>query len=253
MKLEGRIAAVTGAGGPMGRAIISRLVADGIEGLALTDISGSRLEETAARLADTAPQVAVTSLRGDATLANEAAAFAETALNAHGRVDLLINVVGGIRSTRLYTPFLEMTEEQWRATFNLNLMGGFHLMQAFVPGMLERKWGRIVNFASIVFGGEAGQSDYAAAKAAVASMTRSLAAEFAPHVTVNCVAPGLTRTSVTQNMSGDETARLVAQAFNRRMAEPTETADAVAYFLTDEARFVTGEMLSVSGGVRPHL
>ncbi len=119
--------------------------------------------------------------------------------------------------------------------------------------MIEREWGRIVNFASIVFGGEAGQADYAAAKAAVASLTRSLAQELAPHVTVNCVAPGLTRTSVTENMPDADRDRLVGAASNRRMAEPSETADAVAYFLTDEARFVTGEMLSVSGGVRPHL
>lgn len=248
--LASRIAAVTGAGGPMGRAVIDRLVADGIAGLALTDISGRRLEETVATLPGSGVKVA--SLRGDVTRADEAAAFAEAAL-ALGQVDILVNLVGGLRSPRLYTPFLDMTEEQWRATMDLNLMPGFHLIQAFAPGMLERGWGRIVNVASIVFGGEAGQADYAAGKAAVASLTRSLAAEFAPSVTVNCVAPGLTRTSVTRNIPAEEAERLVGQGMIRRMAEPEETAAAIAFFLRDDSRFLTGEMLSVSGGIRPHL
>lgn len=250
--LANRIAAVTGAGGPMGRAVIDRLVADGVAGLALTDISGRRLDDTVAGLADSAPRVKLASLRADVTRTDEARAFTEQAL-ALGQVDILINLVGGLRSTRLYTPFLEMTEEQWRATMDLNLMPGFHLIQAFAPGMLERGWGRIVNVASIVFGGEAGQADYAAGKAAVASLTRSLAAEFAPSVTVNCVAPGLTRTSVTQNMPPEEAERLVAQGMIHRMAEPSETAAAIAFYLREDAGFVTGEMLSVSGGIRPHL
>ncbi|MDO5369623.1 SDR family NAD(P)-dependent oxidoreductase [Paracoccus sp. (in: a-proteobacteria)] len=248
--LAGRIAAVTGAGGPMGRAVIDRLVDDGIAGLALTDISGRRLDETVAALAGSPVRVAA--LRGDVTRADEAGAFAEAA-RAPGPVDILVNLVGGLRSPRLYTPFLDMTEEQWRATMDLNLMPGFHLIRAFSPGMLDRGWGRIVNVASIVYGGEGGQADYAAGKAAVASLTRSLAAEFAPHVTVNCVAPGLTRTSVTQNIPSDEADRLVAQGMIRRMAEPAETAAAIAFFLRDDARFLTGEMLAVSGGIRPHL
>lgn len=248
-----RIAAVTGAGGPMGRAMVDRLVADGVAGLALTDISGRRLDEALQALAGIAPALPVVGLRGDVTVADEAAAFASAALSGLGRIDMLVNLVGGLRSDRLYTPFLNMTEAQFRATMDLNLMGGFHLIRAFGPGMLDRGWGRIVNVASIVFGGEAGQSDYAAAKAAVASLTRSLAAEFAPAVTVNCVAPGLTRTSVTRNMPEAQAARLVAGAMNRRMAEPSETAAAISSFLREDAGFLTGEMLSVSGGIRPHL
>lgn len=250
MTAVARIAAVTGAGGPMGRAVVRRLVADGVAGLALTDISGTRLAETAAALPTGLP---VFALRADVTLAVEAGAFAQGALQALGRVDCLVNLVGGLRSPRLYTPFLQMDEAQWRATFDLNLMPGFHLIRAFAPGMLARGWGRIVNVASIVYGGEAGQADYAAAKAAVASLSRSLAAEFAPHVTVNCVAPGLTDTSVTRTIPAVEAERLIAQAMNKRMADPDETANAIAHFLSEGARFLTGEMLSVSGGIRPHL
>ncbi|GHF48518.1 SDR family NAD(P)-dependent oxidoreductase [Seohaeicola zhoushanensis] len=250
MSFAGRIAVVTGAGGPMGRAVVDRLVAGGIAGVALTDISSRRLEAASAALP---PDLSEVALRADVTVEQEAAAFAAAVHDRLGRVDLLVNLVGGLRSKQLYTPLLEIAPEQWRATMDLNVMGTLHLARAFVPGMLDRGWGRIVNLASIVFGGEAGQADYAAAKAAVASLTRSMAIEFAPHVTVNCVAPGLTRTSVTENMPPDQLARLTGMAMNPRMAEPSEVADAIAYFLTDEARFLTGEMLSVSGGIRPHL
>jgi len=250
MSFAGRIAAVSGAGGPMGRAVIERLVADGVSGLALTDISGRRLDETRAALP---PDLPVVTFRADATVEDEAAAFGRAALDGLGRVDLLVNVVGGIRSDRLYTTALEIPDAQWRATFDLNVLSAMHLVRAFAPGMLGRGWGRIVNFATIVYGGEALQADYAAAKAAVASLTRTLAEEFAPHVPVNGGSPGLTRTSITQNMPDPDRDRLLAKAFNRRMAEPAEVAEAVAWFLSDGARFVTGEMLSVSGGIRPHL
>lgn len=250
MRAKGRIAAVSGAGGPMARAVIDRLVVDGVSGLALTDISGRRLDETRAALPSDLPIVC---LRGDVTAEDDAGMFCEAALEAHGRVDLLVNVVGGIRSNRLYTPALEISAEHWRKTLDLNILGIVYLTRGFVPGMLEREWGRVVNFASVVFGGEAGQADYAAAKAAVASLTRSLAEELAPHVTVNCVAPGLTRTSVVENIDDADRIRLVGEAFNKRMADPSEIADAVSYFLSTGARFVTGEMLSVSGGIRPHL
>ncbi|MGI6247758.1 MAG: SDR family NAD(P)-dependent oxidoreductase [Pseudochelatococcus sp.] len=251
-RLAGPAAAITGAGGPMGRAVAGRLLADGATHLVLTDISGARLAETVESLTASFPQARIDSLRGDVTVAAEARAFAGLALG-RGGVDILVNMVGGIRSSRLYTPFLDMSEEQWRATFDLNLTGNFHLIRALAPGMLERGRGRIVNIATVVFGGEAGQADYAAAKAATASLTRSLAAEFAPHVTVNAVAPGLTRTSVTRNMREEEAARLLALAFNRRMAEPEEIAEAVAFFASEPARFITGEILAVSGGIHPHL
>jgi 3-oxoacyl-[acyl-carrier protein] reductase len=245
--------AVTGAGGPMGLAVARRLARAGARALALTDISGRRLDEAAEALRRDHPGVQVVTLRADITRADEAAAFAQAALQALDGIDVLVNTVGGLRSARLYTPLLEMTEDQWRATFDLNLMGGFHLIRAFAPGMVQRGAGRIVNFASIVFGGEHGQADYAAAKAAVASLTRSLAAELAPAVTVNAVAPGLTRTTVTQNMPSDEAARLLGAAFHRRMAEPEEIAEAVAFFASEPARFVTGEILAVAGGTHPHL
>ncbi|THD71782.1 SDR family oxidoreductase [Thalassobius vesicularis] len=249
--LSGQVAMISGAGGPMGRAVAAALVDAGVTGLALTDISANRLAE-AVDWAE-ARGVRVASLRADVTRADEADAFCNLAQMSLGGVDILLNLVGGIRSKRLYTPFLEMTEAQFRATMDLNLIGTFHLTQRVAPGMIARKKGRIINVVSIVFGGEAGQADYAAAKAGVASLTKSLAEEFAPYVTVNAVAPGLTRTSITENMPEDHAKRLTSKAFIQRMAEPEEIADAVAFLASDRARFITGDIISVSGGIIPSL
>ncbi|MCI4661047.1 MAG: SDR family oxidoreductase [Neomegalonema sp.] len=244
---------VTGAGGPMGLAVLRRLLEAGARAAVLSDISANRLAASEAELARAFAQARILAQRADVTDAAEAQALGAFAIEGLGGIDVLVNTVGGLRSAQLYTPFLQMSEAQWRATFDLNLMGGFHLIRALAPGMIERGGGRIVNFSTIVFGGERGQADYAAAKAAVASLTRSLASELAPCVTVNAVAPGLTRTSVTQNMPEADARRLIGAAFNPRMAEPEEVAEAVAFLAGEPARFVTGQILSVAGGCHPHL
>src|SRR5690606_20854379 len=110
------------------------------------------------------------------------------------RVDVLINVVGGLFIDAKYTPVLEVSEERWDGCFRVNLKGIFYLVRKLAPGMLERKWGKIVNVSSVEYAGAAGHADYGAAKAGVTSLTRSLAEELAPHINVNCIAPGIIRT-----------------------------------------------------------
>lgn len=234
----------------MGFAVAQRLAEDGMR-LVLTDISGTRLDQSRAALADGGAQVAA--LRGDAMQRAEAQAVVDAGVQAFGAIDVLVNVVGGIKSAQLYTPFLQMSEAQWDTTLALNLKPGFHLTQAVAPGMLARRWGRIVNFASIVMQGEGGQADYAAAKAAVAAFTRSLAEEFAPHVRVNCVAPGLIQTTVTDRLGAAERDELTSRGFIQRAGQPREVADAVAFLCADESAFITGEVIAVSGGNHPHL
>ena len=248
--LNGRVALVTGAGGPMGFAVAQRLAEEGMR-LVLPDISGTRLAQSRAALADGgAPVVA---LRGDAMQRAEAKDVVDAGMQAFGAIDVLVNVVGGIKSAQLYTPFLQMSEAQWDSTLALNLKPGFHLTQLVAPGMLERRWGRIVNFASIVLQGEGGQADYAAAKAAVAAFTRSLAEEFAPHVRVNGVAPGLIQTTVTDRLDAADRDELTSRGFLKRAGQPREVADAVAFLCSDESSFITGEVMAVSGGNHPHL
>lgn len=253
MRLAGKVALVTGAGGPMGKAIARQLAAEGAD-LVLTDISQRRLAAAADELgAALAPGRALAQLRADATQRAEAASVVALAHERFGRVDVLVNVVGGIKAPRLLTPFLELSEAQWDSTFALNLKPGFNFAQLVVPGMLERAYGKIVNVASAVFGGEAGQVDYAAAKAAVASMTRSLSLELAPHVNVNCVAPGLIRTTVVERLDPDEQRHFTAQSAMKRLGEAREVAATVCFLASDEASFLTGEIVAVAGGYHPAL
>lgn len=251
-RLAGRVALVTGAGGPMGRAIALRLACDGAQ-LVVSDISGNRLSGTTRALADVAPDCRVVAHRANVMDRREVAETVARGIGEFGRIDVLVNVVGGIMSTRLYAPFLQLGEDEWDSTFALNLKPGFHMIQLVAPGMLERKFGRIVNVASVVFAGEPGQAGYAAAKAAVASLTRSLAAEFAPHVNVNCIAPGMIQTSVIERLTEDERRRFLDMCLLKRPGLPEEIAGVVAFLSGDESSFMTGEILAVSGGIHPGL
>ena len=253
LRLDGRVALVTGAGGPMGQAIARKFAAEGAD-LVLTDISARRLD---AALQQTTPALApgrrLIHLRADAMRRDEIQAVARLGIESFGRVDVLVNVVGGIKSPRLFTPFLEMSEAQWDMTLALNLKPGFHLVQALAPGMLERGAGRIVNIASVVYAGEGGQADYAAAKAAVASFTRSLSIEFAPTINVNCIAPGIIATTVLDRLDEAERRHFIDRNVMRRAGRAEEIAAVAAFLASDEASFMTGEIVAVSGGDHPSL
>ena len=248
-RLAGRCALVTGAGGPMGRAVAARFAREGAS-LVLTDISGRRLEETLAAVR--AEGVVATGFRGSVTEASEVDALLAHAAAEAPPVDVLVNVVGGIRGA-LYESALEISQQRWDETMALNLRGTLLLSQRLAPGMRARGWGRIVNFASISYAGEAGQADYAAAKAAVAALTRSLAMEFAPEVNVNCVAPGLIQTSVVERMDAATVAGYRDACAMKRLGRPEEIASAVLFLASDDASYVTGEILRVSGGRWPIL
>lgn len=253
MRLEGRVALVTGAGGPMGEAVATRFAREGAS-LVLTDISGRRLEDAAARIRDALTSDAdLVAHRCDVRSSDEARDLVEAAHKRFPRVDLLINVVGGIRSQSLYMPLLEMDEERLDETFALNVKSAFNLVRLVAPDMLAGRYGRIVNFSSINMAGEAGQADYGAAKAAVTSLTRSLAMELAPYVNVNCVAPATIRTSVMDRMPEEETERYRQRTVLKRIGEPDEVANVVLFLASEEASYVTGEMIAVSGGIWPAL
>ena len=253
MRLAGRTALVTGAGGPMGRTIAQRFAQEGAS-LILGDISGNRLAEAHAALeASLAPGASIVAHRADVTNGDEARAVVEAGLARFEHIDILVNVVGGIRSPTLFAPLLEIDESRWDETFRLNLKANFHLVKLVAPGMLARRYGKIVNLASINFAGELGSSDYGAAKAAVATFTRSLAIELAPHVNVNCIAPGTVRTTVVGRMPPEELERYAAKPLLKRLGEPADIANAALFLASDESSYITGEILAVSGGVWPAL
>jgi NAD(P)-dependent dehydrogenase (short-subunit alcohol dehydrogenase family) len=237
----------------MGRAVAELFAREGAS-LVLTDISGGRLAESVAVVT---PQLKigakVTAHRADVTLAGEAEAVVAASQAAIGHIDIVINIVGGIKAKVLFEPMVTMTEERWDATFALNTKGILHLTKLVAPIMVERRYGKIVNISSINFAGEMGSADYGAAKAAVASLTRTMAIELAPHVNVNCIAPGTIRTSVLQRMPADQLALYAAKPLLKRLGEPADVANACLFLASDEASYITGEILAVSGGVWPAL
>jgi len=253
MKLDGKVALVTGAGGPMGAAVARRFAEEGAA-LVLTDISGARLAACVDALArDGLSSAGCVALRGDVTRRDEALAVAEAGLDAFGRVDILANIVGGIRDATLFQPVLSMGEERWNQTFDLNLKPNLHLIQRLVPGMIERRAGKVLNVSSINFAGEPGNADYGAAKAAVASLTRTLAMEFAPHVHVNCIVPGGIETRAMDKLNDEERASYRDRTLLKRLGRPRDIANAALFLCSEDSDFITGHLLPVSGGVWPSL
>lgn len=248
MRLEGKIALITGAG-PMGAAIARRFADEGAS-LVLTDISGSRLKAAVDRLAK---ETRVVAHRADVTVRDEALAVAEAGLTEFGRIDILCNIVGGVRDATLYQPILTMSEKRWDDTFALNLKGSMHLIQRIVPGMIDRGSGKILNVSSINYAGEAGSGDYGAAKAAVASLTRTMAIEFAPAVNVNCLVPGGIETRAMEKLDEELKESYRTRNLLKRLGRPEDIANAALFLCSGEADYITGHLLPVAGGVSASL
>jgi NAD(P)-dependent dehydrogenase (short-subunit alcohol dehydrogenase family) len=255
MRLAGRAALITGAAGPLGLAIAERFAAEGAA-LALVDVSARRLElareAVQAAMPAGAPPAGLFVQRADVTDAAAVTALVAAARAALGPLHVLVNVVGGIRG-EVNQPFEDIDEARWDDTLRLNLKGTYLLTRALAPAMRQGGWGRIVNIASVDLAGAPGRADYGAAKAAVASLTRSLAAEFAPTVAVNCIAPGIIRTSAVERLPAETVEGFRQRSLLGRLGEPHEIAAAALFLGSDEASYITGETLVVSGGIPARL
>ncbi|MEX1037074.1 MAG: SDR family NAD(P)-dependent oxidoreductase [Sneathiella sp.] len=252
LPLAGTVALVSGAGGPMGAAIAERLAADGAA-LGLIDISGRRVTAVAEDIQARHPDAGIHTVRANATDEQETnAAIAEIVDNL-GPVSVLVNVVGGIRGGELVTPLLGMSEERFDSTFALNLKPLFWMVQATAPEMVSRGKGAIVNISSVTYAGDGDQPEYAAAKAAVSSLTRSLAIELAPSVRVNCIVPGLIQTSVINNAAPQMVADYTNRSLLKRLGRPEDIAAAVSFLVGPDSDFITGAALPVSGGITANL
>ena len=238
--LSGRTALVTGASGGIGGAIARQLHAQG----AAVVLAGRRRDALAA-LAEALGEKARIEV---AELAEpEAAQQLIEAADAAGGVDVLINNAGLTRDNLA----VRMKDEDWQTVLEVNLSAGFRLIRAALRGMMRRRWGRIVNVTSIVAQtGNPGQANYAAAKAGMIGLTKSLAAEVASRgVTVNCVAPGFIETPMTDALSEQQRARLLERVPVGRLGSTADVAAAVGYLVSEEAAYVTGQTLHVNGGM----
>lgn len=238
--LTGKSALITGASGGIGAQIARKLHAAG----ATVALSGTRvgpLETLAAELGSRA--FVLPCNLGDAAAVE---ALPKGAIAAMGAVDILVNNAG-ITKDNL---FMRMSDEEWQSVIDVNLTATFRLCRGVVRGMMKARWGRIVNITSVVgHSGNPGQANYAAAKAGTLAMSKSLAMEVASRgITVNCVAPGLIATAMTEKLNDEQRARILTGIPAGRMGEAAEVAAAVLYLASTEAGYVTGSTLHVNGG-----
>ncbi len=239
--LSGQAALVTGASGGIGGAIARALHAQGAA-VALSGTRADALTALAAELGERAHAL-------PADLADPAApdALVKQAEAVLGRLDILVNNAGVTRDTLV----LRMRDEDWQAVLDVNLGAAFRLTRAALRGMVRRRHGRIVSITSVVgVTGNPGQANYAASKAAIVGMTKSIAAEVATRgITVNCVAPGFIATAMTDRLGDEQRARIAATIPMGRLGGAEEVAAAVAYLASAEAAYVTGQTLHVNGGM----
>ena len=239
--LSGKTAIVTGASGGIGGAIAKALHAQG----AAVVLSGTRAEALQALAGELGERAhVVTAAMDDAQAIESLAKDAESKL---GKVDILVNNAG-ITKDQLA---LRMKDEDWERVIAVNLTGSFRLARACLRGMMRRRFGRIVGITSVVgVTGNPGQANYAASKAGIIGMSKSLAAEVASRgITVNCVAPGFIATPMTAGLTDEQKARILGQIPADRLGGPQDVAAAVVYLASDEAGYVTGQTLHVNGGM----
>ena len=239
--LTGKVALVTGASGGIGGAIAKALHAQG----ATVVLSGTRadaLEKVKAELGSRAHR-AVCDLSDSASVE----ALPKAAEAAAGPIDILVNNAGITRDNL----FMRMKDEEWDQVIAVNLTAAFRLSRAVLRGMMKKRWGRIVSITSVVGAtGNPGQGNYAAAKAGLVGMTKSLAAEIASrNVTVNCVAPGFVVTPMTDVLTEDQKKALLQRIPVGRFGSPDDIAAAVVYLASNEAGYITGQTLHANGGM----
>ncbi|MFN3663318.1 3-oxoacyl-[acyl-carrier-protein] reductase [Yoonia sp.] len=239
--LTGKNALITGASGGIGGAIAKALHDAG----ATVALSGTRvepLEQLAASLGDRAHV-----LPCNLSDAEAVTALPKQAADLMGSVDILVNNAGITRDNL----FMRMSDDEWADVLNVNLTSTMRLCKGVIRGMMKSRWGRIVNISSIVGStGNPGQANYAASKAGMVGMSKSIAYEVASRgITVNCVAPGFITTAMTDKLTDDQKSGILTQVPAGRMGEADEIAAAVLYLASAEAGYVTGATLHVNGGM----
>jgi 3-oxoacyl-[acyl-carrier protein] reductase len=238
--LTGKSALVTGASGGIGAEVARVLHRAG----ATVALTGTRVEPLEALAAELGSRAHV--LPCNLAVPDEVDALIKRAVEAMGAVDILVNNAGITRDGLM----MRMSDDDWLSVIDVNLTAPFRLARAALRGMMKARWGRIVNITSVVGqAGNPGQANYAAAKAGVAGMSKSLAQEVASRgITVNCVAPGLIATAMTEKLNDEQRAKILVGVPAGRMGTPHDVAAAVLYLASDEAGYVTGATLDVNGG-----
>jgi 3-oxoacyl-[acyl-carrier protein] reductase len=243
--LQGKVALVTGGTRGIGRAIVENLSADGAAVVFTYKSSASAAEQIVSTLKNRGSNV--NALLSDAASMKEAADAVDSVVRQHGRLDILVNNAGITRDGLL----MRMSEEDWNAVLDTNLRSVFNFTKAACRTMMSQRSGKIINIASVVgLTGNAGQSNYAASKAGIIGFTKSIAKELASrNIQANVVAPGFVDTDMTGALTAEQQKAILGVIPLKRTARPEEIAAAVRFLASDEAAYITGQVLCVDGGM----
>ncbi|MAV02093.1 MAG: beta-ketoacyl-ACP reductase [Rhodobacteraceae bacterium] len=239
--LEKKNALVTGASGDIGRSIAIALHDAGAKVI----ISGTRLEPLEALKSELGERAHI--ILCDLSDKDEVRLMLSKAIETLGSIDILINNAG-ITQDNL---FMRMSDDEWNNVINVNLSSTMQLCRGVLRGMMKSRWGRIVNISSVVgVTGNPGQANYAASKAGIIGMSKSLAYEVASRgITVNCVAPGFISSAMTDKLNDKQKDSIISSIPSKRMGDSKDVAAAVSYLTSNEASYVTGQTLHVNGGL----
>jgi NAD(P)-dependent dehydrogenase (short-subunit alcohol dehydrogenase family) len=243
MRLENKVAIITGAGGDLGRGTALRFAEEGARVL-VNDKNLDRATETVGLI--TARGGKAVPHGADVTRMEEVQDMVDQTLKTWGQIDVLVNNAGDVRDALL----TKMTLADWDFVIDLNLKGSFLCARVVAPHMIARKYGKIINISSMAYKGNVGQVNYVSAKAGVVGLTRALGLELARYgINVNCVAPGLIDTPKSATLDVPVRERLMQMIPMRRMGEIVDIANAILFFATEESKYISRQTIHVSGGM----